>query len=131
MPAFKMLKLNFENPLNPEILAEAYQHLPGLRFVVPNRYMGESPMLLPAISDDGRLLYFFRNAWGDCPSGCLYAEFWVLTVINDRIVYDGYFSDKTMMPDDLLVAFETAWTRYWQGIEASPQFAPSTYFVHN
>lgn len=123
MPAFNMLKLKFDDELNPEILAAAYQQLPGVRFVVPNRYMGEQPMLLPAASVDGRLLYFFRNAWGDCPSGCLYSEYWVLTVIDGRVVYDGYFTDKTMMPDDLLVAFDAAWTGYWQGAEASVVFA--------
>ncbi len=123
MPAFRMLKLEFADGLNPEILADAYQQLPGVRFAVPNRYMGERPMLLPAEATDGRLLYFFRNAWDDCPSGCLYSEYWVLTVLGGRVVYDGYFSDKTMMPDDLLAPYEAAWEHYWQGEKASTQFA--------
>lgn len=123
MPAFKMLKLFFDDGLNPEILAEIYQQLPGVRFAVPNRYMGERPMLLPAAPVDGRILYFFRNAWGDCPSGCLYSEFWVLTVLDGRVVYDGYYTDKLLMPADLRVAYTDAWEAYWQGRQASPLFA--------
>lgn len=123
MPAFKMLKLEFEDGLNPEILADAYQQLPGVRFAVPNRFMGERSMLLPAEATDGRLLYFFRNAWGDCPSGCLYSEYWVMTVLHGRVVYDGYYTDQSFMPDDLRIAFSTAWEFYWQGRSASSVFA--------
>lgn len=123
MSAFSIAKLDFDDELNPEFLAEAYRRLPGVRFAVPNRYMGERPMLVPARANDGRLLYFFRNAWDDCPSGCLYSEYWVLTIIDGRIVYDGYFSDKTMMPDDLVEAFEPAWSYYWQGSPVASQIA--------
>jgi hypothetical protein len=123
MPAFNMLKLKFDDGLNPEILAAAYEQLPGVGFAVPNRYMGGRPMLLPAAANDGRILYFFRNAWGDCPSGCLYSEYWVLTVLNGRVVYDGYYSDQVLMPNDLRIAFSTAWEFYWQGRPASPVFA--------
>lgn len=80
-------------------------------------------MLLPAAPVDGRILYFFRNAWGDCPSGCLYSEFWVLTVLDGRVVYDGYYTDKLLMPADLRVAYTDAWEAYWQGRQASPLFA--------
>lgn len=123
MPAFNMLKLKFDDDLNPEILADAYQQLPGVRFAVPNRYLGERPMLLPADATDGRLLYFFRNAWGDCPSGCLYSEYWVLTVLNGRVVNDGYYTDLALMPDDLRLAFSAAWEFYWQGRQSSSVFA--------
>ncbi|MDH3891344.1 MAG: hypothetical protein OEV49_09700 [candidate division Zixibacteria bacterium] len=123
MPAFNMLKLKFDDWLNSEVLADIYRQLPGVRFAVPNRYMGESPMLLPSATDDGRILYFFRNAWGDCPSGCLYSEYWVFTVLSGRVVYDGYFTEQTLMPDDLKDAFTTAWDHYWQGRESSSLFA--------
>lgn len=131
MPAFKMLKLEFEDGLNPEILADAYQQLPGVRFAVPNRYLGERSMLLPAKASDGRLLYFFRNAWGDCPSGCLYSEYWVLTVLNGRVIYDGYYTDQALMPDDLRITFSTAWEFYWQGRQASSVFATTIQSAFN
>ncbi len=111
MPSFNMLKLQFADPLNPEVLAEAYAKLPGVRFAVPNWYMGDQSMLLPS-NPDRRILYFFRNAWGDCPSGCINSEYWVYAVFSGNVVYDGFFPDKSSMPNDLQVALAAAWDDY-------------------
>ncbi len=119
VPTFRMLKLTFAEGLNPEVLADYYSTLPGVRFAVPNRFMGEIPMLLPASAPDGRILYFFRNAWGDCPSGCLYSEYWVFAVVRGRVVFDGYFADKEMLHNDLRSVFDSTWTLYWQGAQPS------------
>jgi len=110
-PAFHILKIQFADPLNPERLAESYAQLPGVRFAVPNYYLGDQPMLLPA-EPDQRLVYFFRNAWGDCTAGCLYSEYWVYTVISGRVVFDGYYADTALMPDDLQTGLAAAWDAY-------------------
>ncbi len=111
MPTFNMLKLKFTDPLNPEVLAEAYEKLPGVRFAVPNWYLGDRSMLLPS-HPDSRVLYFFRNAWGDCPSGCLYSEYWVYAVISGNVVYDGFFAEISSMPHDLRAGLAAAWDNY-------------------
>jgi len=67
--------LYFEGRLNSRRLAELYQAVtPGLH-PEPNGLIGDGPNIYPRVSGNVRT-YLYRNAWGDCMSGCIYSEYW-------------------------------------------------------
>ena len=67
--------LYFEGRLHPRRLAEIYHQ--GLRGVSaePNGYSGDGPNIYPR-RDGTQTTYLFRDASGDCPSGCISSEYW-------------------------------------------------------
>ncbi|NIN01462.1 MAG: hypothetical protein GTO24_26225 [candidate division Zixibacteria bacterium] len=66
--------LIFAGRLHPRRLAEIYAPLPGVRTTHPNGIIGDCPNVYARDTED-ELTYLFRNAWGDCPSGCIYSEY--------------------------------------------------------
>jgi hypothetical protein len=67
--------LSFEGRLHPERLAELYMKIPSVVSAGPNHFFGDWSNVYPWFIDDG-LSYLFREAWGDCPSGCMYSCYW-------------------------------------------------------
>lgn len=67
--------LIFDGRLHPGRLAEIYAVLPGVWATDPSCSRGDRPNVYARDTEDG-LTYLFRNAWGDCPSGCIYSEYW-------------------------------------------------------
>ncbi len=70
----KMYKLSFKSNLNPTILESYYDTLPGVLFADPNGYVGDWPCTYPWIIED-TLTFLVRDAWGDCPAGCINSHF--------------------------------------------------------
>ena len=82
------VRLSFEGRLNALRLVDIYKGLPGMFWVANSEYVGDWPVMLP-VKDRRTMKYFFRNAWGDCPSGCLYSDVFYFTVVDDSVDYVG------------------------------------------
>lgn len=111
------LELFFGGRLNSLLLVDAYAGLPGMRYVNLNSWAGDWPVLL-AIKDETTIKYFFRDAGGDCPSGCVWSDFFYFTVVDDSARFIGnfildYTSDS--IPPSWLDTAITALKNYREG----------------
>jgi len=114
-PSLNWVTLEFTRDLNPDVLAAAYRDLPGTRFVTPNRFVGDGPILLMWPGDEG-IYYFFRDAWGDCPSGCLHSEFDLFRSLSGEIEYLGHYIDAYRIPLEYRYSWGDAWDSYYSAI---------------
>jgi len=64
----------FGPELNVVTAAAAYSRLSGVSYAEPDTLLGDGPDL-EAAQIDGDWYLAFRNAWGDCPSGCINEQF--------------------------------------------------------
>jgi hypothetical protein len=110
---FHWLRLQFDGCQNSERLAEAYDSLRGFAYAEPNFWVGDGPRLL-ALPVGNQMIYFFRNAWGDCPAGCTNSTHDVFSSTADTIVYHGHFSDIPL-EDPWQSLLDEAWNRYYSG----------------
>ena len=91
MPGFGgSASLYFEGRLNPARLAELYEVLPGVRYAEPNFWYGDGPNVYVRQTDFG-FSYLFRYAYGDCPSGCIYNEYWYFVCEGGGPVFIGHW----------------------------------------
>lgn len=89
--------LQFEGHQNPSALYDLYEDLPGLQGVGRFPRGGDWPQLL--LKMEGReIKYFFREAWGDCPSGCINSKYSYLTVSDQVATFHGSYQ-YTYPPD--------------------------------
>ena len=72
--------LSFDGILHPRHLANLYANLPGVKYAEPDGYAGDSPNIYPLSTPSG-FSYLFRDAWGDCPSGCIYNKYWYFIIM--------------------------------------------------
>jgi len=106
--------LTFEGRLNSARLVDIYAGIPG-EYIVwsPNSGPGDHPALL--IWPEGLTFkYFFRDAWGDCPSGCMSSEIFYFTATGGTITFrESYLSDRSNSDprppwwDTALMAYDT------------------------
>jgi hypothetical protein len=82
--------LYFEGRLHPYRLSELYGVLPGVRYAFPNHLAGDRPNVY-ARHDVYGSTYLFRKAWGDCPSGCIYSEYWYFRVDDNWPMFVGHW----------------------------------------
>jgi hypothetical protein len=66
----RWVKLTFKGQLHPDYLAPYYEQLDGVESASRNGYIGDWPNIYPWILD-GRVTFLVRDAWGDCPAGCI------------------------------------------------------------
>ena len=85
--------LRFGRPLHPCRLRELYASLPGVLLAEPNGIVGDGSNLY-AWEHEGMLTYLFRKAWGDCPAGCIYDEFWYFRGGADGAVFVGAWNPQ-------------------------------------
>ena len=64
----------FGPELNVVAAAAVYSTLDGVRYAEPETRLGDGPDLAAA-RENGDWYLVFRNAWGDCPSGCINEQF--------------------------------------------------------
>jgi len=82
------LKLRFSDDLNPYRLDDLYSNLDGVIYAEPNGLLGDWSCVYPWLESD-RMTYLFRQAWGDCPAGCAYSDFWYFRDTESGLVYVG------------------------------------------
>ena len=69
--------------LNIRALMKLFNKLHGITWAEPRSYGGDGNNIY--IEDSGdKLIFTFRLAWGDCPSGCTSAHYW-----SFEVNYDG------------------------------------------
>jgi hypothetical protein len=76
--------LCFSNRLNVPQAVEAYSQVQGISYAHPNHTAGDGPDV-EAVRRNDKWYVLFRDAWGDCPAGCMYEELSFFTVEEDRI----------------------------------------------
>lgn len=80
--------LRFEGLLNSKILKSYYDSLPGLEYVNVGVRIGDWPCTYPWIIDN-KVRFLVREAWGDCPAGCIQSHFFYFKEIDDRFELVG------------------------------------------
>ncbi len=70
--------MSFDGNYHPSGLTQEYFKLPGVVFASAVSWPGDGPMIKPVRIGD-QFTYLFRDAWGDCPAGCIEKEFWYFT----------------------------------------------------
>ena len=73
------LSLYFDPRLNLRVASEAYSMVEGVREVGGNPSLGSSAHII-AFKQGETWYVIFWHGWGDCPSGCIYREFFCFTV---------------------------------------------------
>ena len=89
--------LRFEDLINPFKIAPYYSVLQGITYVEPIEIPGDHPNYYPWYIDD-EIVYLFREAWGDCPAGCIYSHFWYVKKIDDEFEIVGDFEADYQTP---------------------------------
>ena len=86
----------YENLGDARLAIARYEHIEGVVYAEPNSVIGDGPDLNLRKSDKGVWHIVVRNAWGDCPSGCIYSELRYYTVANDVVTeVDAKSADKS------------------------------------
>lgn len=100
--------IEFPGILNIDSVGKMYSELSAVEAI--NRYFGmyDYSNLYPWQLPDGRLTLLFREAWGDCPTGCIYSHYWYFRIDGDSIDYVG----------DYLVDYSTPWPDWWDEAKA-------------
>jgi hypothetical protein len=86
--------LTFEGRLHPDLVAEMYEDLPSVEYASAGGCFGDASQYYPWLIEGG-VSYLFEKAWGDCPSGCIYSEFWYFRVIDDNVEYVGHWDPQS------------------------------------
>ena len=74
----------FGPELNVVTAAAAYSRLEGVSYAEPDARLGDGPDL-EAVRVNGDWYLAFRNAWGDCPSGCLNEQFHFFVIADGSV----------------------------------------------
>jgi hypothetical protein len=82
------VRLIFEARLHPVHLMDLYNPVASIRYAQPNYWYGDRSNIYTSFSETG-ITYLFREAWGDCPSGCIYERFWCFEATHSGISYIG------------------------------------------
>lgn len=78
------LLLCLDDRVNVRPASAAYSGLEGVRNAGPNWMGGDGPDI-DALRDGDTWYLVFRNAWGDCPAGCMYEELTFFTVAGNEV----------------------------------------------
>jgi len=79
---------------NPYLVSEKYDTLEGVESAFTVGLGGDSPSLYFGVFDN-RKFFLIRDAWGDCPSGCIHARFYLFRNRNN-----SYKLDESWPPGD-------------------------------
>jgi hypothetical protein len=82
--------LYFRGVCNPAVIAHLYSELPGVMYSEPNFIAGDWPNTYPWILGH-KVTFLIRQAWGDCPSGCIYSRFIYYRVSEAEVEFVGAF----------------------------------------
>lgn len=86
--------LIFEGCLHPEYLVDLYVPVASVEYAQPNFFYGDGSTIYPSFSENG-ITYLFREAWGDCPSGCYRQRFWCFEADGFDVNYIGFWDPAT------------------------------------
>jgi len=94
-------RLKFKGVLNPYHLEHIYMNnLPEMYLIDPDGFAGDWPNFYPWVVDN-RLEFFLRDAWGDCPAGCLDQDVYAFLQNDGEYEYAGFHSDTLVQAKPL------------------------------
>ena len=73
LPSLSTAIMHLGNLANLRVAREAYAAVEGIRHASFDDILGDGPDIVAA-NPDGAWYVAMRNAWGDCPSGCIHSE---------------------------------------------------------
>ncbi len=73
LPSLSTVIMHVSNLANLRVAREAYAATEGVRHASLDERLGDGPDIV-ATNPDGAWYVAMRNAWGDCPSGCIHSE---------------------------------------------------------
>lgn len=79
-----MFVMDFDSDLDVPSVAARYESLDGMITASPDAPTGDSPGIQVSRLN-GEWFLVFREAWGDCPSGCMYSEFHFFVADERRV----------------------------------------------
>jgi len=116
---FGHVVLHFEQPINPCLAAERYLELPGVRSAEPVfDTVGDGPEIFIGFHVHFGYTYLFRYAWGDCPSGCIYEEYFYFRFHGPNPLLVGRWNPETGPPPSWWTESEAEWI----GCSCLPRF---------
>jgi hypothetical protein len=99
-PYFEV-RIHFAGILNIDSVEAMYESLSSVGGIDHHSNFGDGPNLYPWRLSDGRLTLLFRDAWGDCLSGCIHSHFWYFRMSGDSVEYVGdYIFDPFHLEPD-------------------------------
>ena len=102
------LVLYFHNHLNLNVAGEAYSMVEGVERAYPESTLGISTDI-KAFKQGQTWYVIFRNAWGDCPAGCIYQELFCFTVTGTDVEMIPTAQAQTMPPFQELDSRQRNW----------------------
>ena len=79
-----VVAMYFDERVNIDAARRAYRMMEGVRYAEPDARLGDGSDIEAAKSHETWHVVV-RNAWGDCPAGCLYEEMSFFTVESDGV----------------------------------------------
>ena len=80
-PWGRYLFMRFEVLYHPEVLSGIYEADDGVRYAETNSSYGDgSDIFIEQLP-----VYTFKRGWGDCPSGCIFADYWEFSVSGEVV----------------------------------------------
>jgi hypothetical protein len=116
-PSTRYLVLEYEALYHPEVLAVIYEGIDGVLYAEPNVIGGDGN----DITFEQLTLYTLKRGWGDCPSGCIFEDFWVFSVIDGSVDLIAHYGDSVSAVE----SNPAGQTGLIQGISPNP-FNPQT-----
>lgn len=84
LPSLSTVIMHVGNLANLRVAREAYAATEGVRRTSFDEILGDGPDIVAANSG-GAWYVALRNAWGDCPSGCIHSESFFFIVDRGRL----------------------------------------------
>ncbi len=107
---FTRASLCFKEWVNTDAASDAYLAVEGVRSAAPAYTAGDGPDIV-VLKERERWFFIFRDAWGDCPSGCGYQELFFFTVVGDKVEQIAAETSSTMLPFQKLLSTRPSWER--------------------
>ena len=93
--------------VNIDVASDAYSEVEGVQYV-DSTIIGDGPDIVTT-KESGRWFFIFRDAWGDCPAGCISQKLFFFTVTGDEVQQIAEDTASTMLPFQKLLSTRPWW----------------------
>lgn len=90
----------FEGVLNSHRLVDVYAKVPSMEVVCPEGPGPGDHSEIYLWQSRNAIQYFFRYAFGDCPSGCIYSVMFYFKTTDRELKYLGYYPHDLHNPEE-------------------------------
>ena len=110
------VRIQFAGVLNYDSVRASYRDLPSVGGIDFCCYNMDGPNVYPWRLADGRRTLLFRDAQGDCQSGCIASHFWYFRIADQNIEYVGeYIADYQHSEPDWWPEAKVAYNKFRYG----------------